>query len=63
MTFLGTIRFATEMLFGIRGDMPQAGSMAPDFAAVDHRGQPFRLSEMRGRKVLLWFFPKADTPG
>ena len=36
---------------------------APDFGAIDHTGKPFRLSELRGRKVVLWFYPKADTPG
>jgi peroxiredoxin len=63
MTLLATMKFATEMLFGIRGSMPPVGSQAPDFEAVDHLGRRIRLSEKRGRNVLLWFFPKADTPG
>jgi thioredoxin-dependent peroxiredoxin len=39
------------------------GEGAPDFATTDSRGQPFRLSEHRGRRVLLYFFPKAFTAG
>ena len=36
---------------------------APDFEAVDQDGNPIRLSDFRGRKVVLYFYPKADTPG
>ena len=43
--------------------MLEAGAHAPDFAVPDHHGQQVRLSDLRGRKVLLWFYPKADTPG
>ncbi len=43
--------------------MLEPGAQAPDFAVLDHNGDEVRLSELRGRKVLLWFYPKADTPG
>ncbi len=43
--------------------MLQAGDQAPDFELQDHRGGRVRLSDLQGRKVLLWFYPKADTPG
>lgn len=43
--------------------MPRVGERAPDFEAVDHLGRPFRLRDLRGRKVVLWFYPQADTPG
>lgn len=36
---------------------------APDFEAVDQDGHPLRLSDFRGRWVVLYFYPKADTPG
>jgi peroxiredoxin Q/BCP len=39
------------------------GSPAPDFEVPDHTGRIVRLSDFRGRRVLLWFYPKADTPG
>lgn len=41
----------------------QAGSEAPPFSLQDHEGRTVRLGDLKGRKVLLWFFPKADTPG
>lgn len=43
--------------------MLEKGSQAPDFSAIDHHGKPVSLSDFRGKKVVLWFFPKADTPG
>jgi len=39
------------------------GDEAPDFEASDHRGEPFRLRELRGRYVVLYFYPKALTTG
>jgi peroxiredoxin Q/BCP len=39
------------------------GDRAPDFALPDHTGTTRRLSEFRGRRVVLWFYPKARTPG
>ena len=36
---------------------------APDFSGVTSRGETFRLSAHRGRIVVLFFFPKAFTPG
>jgi len=36
---------------------------APDFALPDQNGNLVRLSDFRGRKLLVYFFPKADTPG
>jgi peroxiredoxin Q/BCP len=39
------------------------GEQAPDFELPDQDGNPLRLSDLRGRKVVLYFYPKADTPG
>lgn len=39
------------------------GSKAPGFAVPDHEGNIVKLSDMAGKRVLLWFYPKADTPG
>jgi peroxiredoxin Q/BCP len=39
------------------------GQEAPDFAVQDHTGKTVRLSDYRGQNVVLWFYPKADTPG
>jgi peroxiredoxin Q/BCP len=43
--------------------MIQTGDQAPDFELPDHDGTPVRLSGLRGRTVVLYFYPKADTPG
>ncbi len=43
--------------------MLKPGDPAPEFEAVDHEGKPVRLRDLRGKKVVLWFYPKADTPG
>jgi len=42
---------------------PRAGAVAPDFTAVGHDGSAIRLSAFRGRPVVLYFYPKDDTPG
>jgi len=43
--------------------MLKPGDDAPDFEVQDHTGRTRKLSDYRGRKVVLWFYPKADTPG
>ena len=43
--------------------MLKVGDPAPEFQASDHQGRRVKLSDFRGKKVVLWFFPKADTPG
>ena len=44
-------------------DVPAVGTLAPDFTLPDQNGKPWRLQEMRGRWVVLYFYPKDDTPG
>lgn len=39
------------------------GSTAPDFTALDDAGQSIQLSQFRGKTVVLYFYPKDDTPG
>ncbi len=39
------------------------GDPAPDFEVQDDEGKPFRLSSLHGTDVVLYFYPKADTPG
>lgn len=39
------------------------GDVAPAFKAVDQDGNPISLSDYRGKKVILYFYPKDDTPG
>lgn len=44
-------------------NMPDVGQEAPDFEAKTQGGDTVRLSDFRGRKVALYFYPKDDTPG
>ena len=41
----------------------QVGDSAPDFSASDQQGNTVRLSDFRGKKVVIYFYPKDDTPG
>ncbi len=39
------------------------GDPAPDFTLPDQHGDPVTLSDFQGRSVVVYFYPKADTPG
>ena len=43
--------------------MLATGDAAPDFTLPDQNGEPTTLSSLRGRTVVLYFYPKASTPG
>jgi thioredoxin-dependent peroxiredoxin len=43
--------------------MPATSEIAPDFTLQDQDGNAVTLSSLRGRKVILYFYPKDDTPG
>ncbi|MEZ4515438.1 MAG: thioredoxin-dependent thiol peroxidase [Chloroflexota bacterium] len=43
--------------------MLNVGDMAPDFDLLNQDGEPVKLSDYRGQRVVLFFYPKADTPG
>jgi peroxiredoxin Q/BCP len=43
--------------------MIEPGQPAPDFELPNQDGEPVRLSDLRGRRIVLYFYPKADTPG
>lgn len=43
--------------------MLNVGDIAPDFTVRAHTGEDITLSDLRGRTIVLWFYPKADTPG
>ena len=43
--------------------MLQNGDYAPDFSLEDKEGQTIRLSDFKGKKVVLYFYPKDNTPG
>lgn len=41
----------------------EPGTKAPDFTLQDQDGQPVKLSGFKGKRVVLFFYPKASTPG
>ncbi len=43
--------------------MLSPGDAAPEFALTDQHGEQVMLSSLRGRRALVYFYPKADTPG
>ena len=43
--------------------MIDVASEAPDFSVPNQDGKAVRLSDLKGKWVVLWWYPKADTPG
>ncbi len=53
-----------KMLSGARGGtMLKVGDIAPDFSVKSHQGGTVSLKDFKGKNVILYFYPKADTPG
>jgi peroxiredoxin Q/BCP len=44
-------------------DFPELGQSAPDFTTLNQREEEVALSDLKGKKVVLYFYPKAMTPG
>ncbi|HEX5010425.1 MAG TPA: peroxiredoxin [Planctomycetota bacterium] len=51
------------MFFKKKGGLLKAGDEAPDFSVQDHEGRTVRRADLAGQRVLLYWYPKADTPG
>ena len=62
MSITGMLKYALKSLTG-GAKVLKPGDPAPEFDTTDHTGKPISLKNLRGKKVVLWFFPKADTPG
>lgn len=43
--------------------MLEKGQKAPGFAVKDHLGNEWSLDRIKGKSAVIWFYPKADTPG
>jgi len=41
----------------------QIGDIAPNFNLKDQNGNETKLEDFKGNKILMWFYPKASTPG
>jgi peroxiredoxin Q/BCP len=56
-----------SMILALFGATPavaiETGQVAPEFAAKNQDGKEIKLSELKGKPVLLYFYPKDDTPG
>jgi len=55
------VMFFSSVAFA--ADTPGVGQKAPDFTATTHDGKTFRLAERKGKWTVLFFYPKAETPG
>jgi peroxiredoxin Q/BCP len=59
MTAQPAVRYNVER----RGDAMDINNKAPDFSLPDQDGKTISLKDFRGKTVVLFFYPKADTPG
>jgi len=44
-------------------DLLKQGDKAPDFSLENYNGEVISLKDFKGKKIIIWFFPKASTPG
>ena len=59
-----SIIISTTLLLGSHTlEAIKVGDMAPDFVLKDQDGKIHKLSDYRGQRVIVYYFPKADTPG
>lgn len=59
------VKHVAKQALGLGGErkMLEVGSPAPVFSVEDHHGNVRTLADFAGRSLVLWFYPKADTPG
>jgi thioredoxin-dependent peroxiredoxin len=43
--------------------IPNEGAAAPDFTVLTDEGKPVSLADYKGKNIVLYFYPKDDTPG
>jgi len=59
-----SIIISTTLLIGSHTpETIKVGDKAPDFVLKDQDGKVHKLSDYRGQRVIVYYFPKADTPG
>ena len=59
----GTLRYIARKVFRTMPELLSTGTPAPDFSVVDHQGRTVSRKELEGKRYVLWFYPKSDTPG
>ena len=59
------MRYRGELVTGSQRNMPapMVGSPAPPFTCKSHTGATISLEDLKGQKVMLWFYPRASTGG
>lgn len=55
--------FLRRLFSGRGATLPATGGKAPAFSLLDHRGERVSSADLLGTRYVLWFYPKADTPG
>jgi peroxiredoxin Q/BCP len=60
VSLIGTL---IRRIFSRKPPLLRPGTPAPDFEALDHEGRAVRRADLAGKRFVLWFYPKADTPG
>lgn len=60
---LGTLGLVLFSYAARAGDVPKAGEAAPDFKLADQHGKTHTLVDYQGKWLVLYFYPKDDTPG
>lgn len=63
MLVVGCAQPAPQPAVTTKDQAMQIGKPAPDFAVQDETGTVRKLADFRGKTLVLWFYPKADTPG
>lgn len=58
---MATITFKKETLVNVKGQLPAAGSVAPDFSLVKGDLSEIKLSDLKGKNIVLNIFPSLDT--
>ena len=55
--------FGASRMFEKGEDVLKVGDVAPDFTLLSQNKKKVTLKDYRGKRVVVYFFPKADTPG
>jgi peroxiredoxin Q/BCP len=57
------VKYLTRKAAGRMPKLLSVGAKAPEFDVQDHRGMRVASKALLGKRYVLWFYPKADTPG